>query len=212
MVQQETLRSSKDYIALEDRYGAHNYHPLPVVLTRGEGPYLWDVEGKRYYDFLAAYSAVNQGHCHPHIVNALKEQAEQLTLTSRAFHNDLLGPYEKFITSFFGYDRVLPMNTGVEGGETAVKLCRKWAYEVKGVPTNQAKIIFVTGNFWGRTLGAISSSTDPSSTTGFGPYMPGYEIIPYNDLPALEEALKDDNVAGFHGRAHSGRGGRCRAG
>ncbi|MCR9101844.1 MAG: ornithine--oxo-acid transaminase [bacterium] len=197
MVQQETLRSSKDYIALEDRYGAHNYHPLPVVLTRGEGAYLWDVEGKKYYDFLAAYSAVNQGHCHPHIVEALKRQAEQLTLTSRAFHNDMLGPYEKFITEFFGYDRVLPMNTGVEGGETAVKLCRKWAYEVKGVPANQAKIIFVTGNFWGRTLGAISSSTDPSSTTGFGPYMPGYEIIPYNDLPALEEALQDDNVAGF---------------
>ncbi len=197
MVQQDTLRTSQDYIDLEDRYGAHNYHPLPVVLTRGEGVHLWDVEGKKYYDFLAAYSAVNQGHCHPHIVGALKRQAEQLTLTSRAFHNDMLGPYEKFITEFFGYDRVLPMNTGVEGGETAIKLCRKWAYEVKGVPTNQAKILFVTGNFWGRTLGAISSSTDPSSTTGFGPYMPGYEIIPYNDLEALEEALQDENVAGF---------------
>lgn len=197
MVQQDTLRTSQDYIDLEDRHGAHNYHPLPVVLTRGEGVHLWDVEGKKYYDFLAAYSAVNQGHCHPHIVGALKRQAEQLTLTSRAFHNDMLGPYEKFITEFFGYDRVLPMNTGVEGGETAIKLCRKWAYEVKGVPTNQAKILFVTGNFWGRTLGAISSSTDPSSTTGFGPYMPGYEIIPYNDLEALEEALQDENVAGF---------------
>lgn len=197
MVQQDTLRTSQDYIDLEDRHGAHNYHPLPVVLTRGEGVFLWDVEGKKYYDFLAAYSAVNQGHCHPHIVGALKRQAEQLTLTSRAFHNDMLGPYEKFITEFFGYDRVLPMNTGVEGGETAIKLCRKWAYEVKGVPTNQAKILFVTGNFWGRTLGAISSSTDPSSTTGFGPYMPGYEIIPYNDLEALEEALQDENVAGF---------------
>jgi len=189
--------ASKDYIALEDKYGAHNYHPLPVVLEHGEGVFLWDVEGKKYYDFLAAYSAVNQGHCHPHILKALREQSQKLTLTSRAFFNNVLGPYERFITEFFGYDRVLPMNTGVEGGETAVKLCRKWAYEVKGVPTNQAKILFVTGNFWGRTLGAISSSTDPSSTGGFGPYMPGYEIIPYNDLPALEEALEDENVAGF---------------
>jgi ornithine--oxo-acid transaminase len=192
-----TKLASKDYIALEDKYGAHNYHPLPVVLEHGEGVFLWDVEGKKYYDFLAAYSAVNQGHCHPHILKALREQSQKLTLTSRAFFNNVLGPYERFITEFFGYDRVLPMNTGVEGGETAVKLCRKWAYEVKGVPTNQAKILFVTGNFWGRTLGAISSSTDPSSTGGFGPYMPGYEIIPYNDLPALEEALEDENVAGF---------------
>lgn len=186
-----------DLIALEDRYGAHNYHPLPVVLSRGEGVFLWDTDGKRYYDFLSAYSAVNQGHCHPKIIQALKDQAEQLTLTSRAFHNDVLGRYEKFITAFFGYDRVLPMNTGVEGGETAIKLCRKWAYEVKGVPLNEAKIIFVSGNFWGRTLAAISSSTDPSSTGGFGPYMPGYEIIPYNDLAALAEALEDPNVAGF---------------
>ena len=192
-----TKLASKDYIALEDKYGAHNYHPLPVVLEHGEGVFLWDVEGNKYYDFLAAYSAVNQGHCHPHILKALREQSQKLTLTSRAFFNNVLGPYERFITEFFGYDRVLPMNTGVEGGETAVKLCRKWAYEVKGVPTNQAKILFVTGNFWGRTLGAISSSTDPSSTGGFGPYMPGYEIIPYNDLPALEEALEDENVAGF---------------
>ncbi|MEM8907236.1 MAG: ornithine--oxo-acid transaminase [Bacteroidota bacterium] len=192
-----TLLSSQQLMALEDQYGAHNYHPLPVVLSKGEGVYVWDVEGKRYFDFLSAYSAVNQGHCHPKIVQALQEQANTLTLTSRAFYNNVLGPYEKFITEFFGYDKVLPMNTGVEGGETAVKLCRKWAYEVKKVPTNQAKIIFVTGNFWGRTLAAISSSTDPSSTTGFGPYMPGYVLIPYNDLPALEEALKDPNVAGF---------------
>lgn len=189
--------SSADLIALEERYGAHNYHPLPVVLQRGEGVYLWDVEGKRYYDFLSAYSAVNQGHCHPKIIQALKDQAEQLTLTSRAFHNDVLGRYEKFITQYFGYDKVLPMNTGVEGGETAIKLCRKWAYEIKGIPVNQAKILFVSGNFWGRTLAAISASTDPSSTGGFGPYMPGYEIIPYNDLKALTEALQDPNVAGF---------------
>lgn len=196
MIENNTL-SSQALMQLEDQYGAHNYHPLPVVLSKGEGVFVWDVEGKRYYDFLSAYSAVNQGHCHPGIVAALAEQASQLTLTSRAFYNDVLGPYEKYITEYFGYDRVLPMNTGVEGGETAIKLCRKWAYEVKGVPTNQAKIIFVTGNFWGRTLAAISSSTDPASTTGFGPYMPGYQLIPYNDLPALEEALQDPNVAGF---------------
>lgn len=192
-----TAYSSKDLIELEHRYGAHNYHPLPVVLSRGEGVYMWDVEGKKYYDFLAAYSAVNQGHCHPRIVEALKEQADRLPLTSRAFHNDVLGRYEKYITEYFGYDKVLPMNTGVEGGETALKLTRKWAYTVKGVPLNQAKIIFVTGNFWGRTLAAISSSTDPSSTAGFGPYMPGYELIPYNDIPALQRALEDPNVAGF---------------
>ncbi|MEM6963445.1 MAG: ornithine--oxo-acid transaminase [Bacteroidota bacterium] len=194
---QETMLSSQDLMNLEDEYGAHNYHPLPVVLTKGEGVYVWDVEGKRYYDFLSAYSAVNQGHCHPKIVTALKEQADQLTLTSRAFYNDVLGRYEKYICDYFGYDKVLPMNTGVEGGETAVKLCRKWAYEVKGIPTNEAKIIFVTGNFWGRTLAAISSSVDPSSTTNFGPFMPGYVLIPYNDLAALEVALKDPNVAGF---------------
>ena len=192
-----TTHSAQELMQLEDRYGAHNYHPLPVVLSRGEGVHVWDVDGKHYYDFLSAYSAVNQGHCHPHIVGALKEQADVLTLTSRAFYNDVLGVYEQFITEMFGYDKVLPMNTGVEGGETAIKLCRKWAYTVKGVPTNQAKIIFVEGNFWGRTLAAISSSTDPSSTTGFGPYMPGYEIIPYNDLDALRNALADPNVAGF---------------
>ena len=189
--------SSSELIQLENRYGAHNYAPLPVVLSRGEGVYLWDVEGKKYYDFLSAYSAVNQGHCHPRILKALQEQAVRLTLTSRAFHNDVLGPYEKYITAYFGYDRVLPMNTGVEGGETAMKLCRKWAYEVKGVPTNQAKVVFVTGNFWGRTLAAISSSTDSSSTRNFGPYMPGYVVIPYNDLEALEAALEDPTVAGF---------------
>ena len=182
---------------LEDRYGAHNYHPLPVVLSRGEGVFLWSPEGKRYYDFLSAYSAVNQGHCHPRIVQALTEQAGKLTLTSRAFCNDVLGPYEQYITELLGYDKVLPMNTGVEGGETAIKLARKWAYTVKGVPDEQAKIVFVEGNFWGRTLGAISSSTDPSSFQGFGPFMPGYEVIPYNDLDALAQALQDPHVAGF---------------
>ena len=170
---------------------------MPVVLKRGEGVFLWDVEGKKYYDFLSAYSAVNQGHCHPKIISALINQSKELTLTSRAFHNNILGEYEKFITSLFGYDKVLPMNTGVEGGETAIKLARKWGYEIKKIPKNNAKIIFVEGNFWGRTLAAISSSTDPSSTNGFGPFMPGYEIIPYNDLKSLENALKDPNVAGF---------------
>ncbi len=193
----DSVLSSKELMAMEDKYGAHNYHPLPVVLSKGEGVFLWDPEGRKYYDFLSAYSAVNQGHCHPRIVNALKEQAEVLTLTSRAFYNDVLGVYEKFMTEYFGYDKVLPMNTGVEGGETAVKLCRKWAYTVKGIPENQAKIIFVNGNFWGRTLAAISTSDDPSSFAGFGPYVPGFEKIPYNDLNALEEALKDPNVAGF---------------
>lgn len=194
---QETMLSSQELMQLENRYGAHNYHPLPVVLSRGQGVYLWDVEGRQYYDFLSAYSAVNQGHCHPRIVKALMEQAQKLTLTSRAFFNDVLGPYEKYVTEYFGYDRALPMNTGVEACETAVKLCRKWAYEVKGVPANQARVIFVTGNFWGRSLAAISSSSDPASTRNFGPYMPGYKIIPYNDLEALEEALQDSRVGGF---------------
>ncbi len=193
----DTITSAQQAIALEEQFGAHNYHPLPVVLTRGSGVFLWDVEDKRYYDFLSAYSAVNQGHCHPKIIQALTGQAQRLTLTSRAFYNDMLGQYEAFITRLFGYDKVLPMNTGVEGGETAIKLCRKWAYTVKGVPDNQAKIIFAEGNFWGRTLGAISSSTDPLSRRGFGPYMPGYEIIPYNDLKALSKALQDPHVAGF---------------
>lgn len=192
-----TKLSSENIIDLEYKFGAHNYHPLPVVLKEGKGVYVWDVEGRKYYDFLSAYSAVNQGHCHPEIIKALIDQSKKLTLTSRAFHNNILGKYEKYITELFGYDKVLPMNTGVEGGETAVKLARKWAYELKKVPANQAKVIFVEGNFWGRTLGAISSSTDPSSTAGFGPFMPGYEIIPYNDIKALENALKDKNVAAF---------------
>ncbi len=185
------------YLQLEEKYGAHNYHPLPVVLEKGEGVFLWDVDGKRYYDFLSGYSAVNQGHCHPRIINALTEQAKKLTLTSRAFHNNLLGEYAKFITAYFGYDKVLPMNTGVEGGETAVKLARRWAYDKKGVAENKAKIIFAEGNFWGRTLAAISSSTDPSSYKGFGPYMPGFELVPYNDTVALEKALQDKSVAAF---------------
>ncbi|MFY7970556.1 MAG: ornithine--oxo-acid transaminase [Flavobacteriales bacterium] len=190
--------SSAEAIQLEDKYGAHNYHPIPVVLERGEGVYVWDLEGKRYFDFLSAYSAVNQGHCHPRIVKSMIEQAGKLTLTSRAFYNSALGIYEKFITQFFGYDKVLPMNTGVEAGETAVKLTRRWGYKVKGIADNQAKIVFVEGNFWGRTLAAISSSTDPSSFAGFGPYMPGYITVPYNDLAALEAAFQaDPNIAGF---------------
>lgn len=193
----QILSRTQYYIDLENKYGAHNYHPMPVVLAKGEGVYVWDVEGKRYYDFLSAYSAVNQGHCHPKIVRALVEQAQELALTSRAFYNNVLGEYERYITKLLGYDKVLPMNTGVEGGETALKLARKWAYTVKRVPENQAKVVFVEGNFWGRTLAAISSSTDPSSYSGFGPYMPGYVIIPYNDLAALEKALQDPNVAAF---------------
>ncbi len=182
----------------ENQYGAHNYHPLPVVLDRGVGVHVWDVEGKQYLDFLSAYSAVNQGHCHPRIIQTFIEQAQKLTLTSRAFYNSKLGEYEKYITDFFEYDKVLPMNTGVEGGETAVKLARKWGYTVKGIPDNEAQMVFVDGNFWGRTLAAISSSNDPSSYAGFGPYMTGYLRIPYNDLNALEEILKNNpNVAGF---------------
>lgn len=189
--------NSQLYIDLEEKYGAHNYHPLPVVLNRGEGVFVWDVDGKKYYDFLSGYSAVNQGHCHPRIIEALTNQAGQLTLTSRAFHNSLLGKYEEYITGYFGYDKVLPMNTGVEGGETAVKLARRWGYKVKGIPANEAKIVFAAGNFWGRTLAAISSSTDPASYQNFGPFMPGFEVIPYNDLPALEKALQDKNVAAY---------------
>jgi ornithine--oxo-acid transaminase len=189
--------NAASYLALEEQYGAHNYHPLPVVLERGEGVYLYDVDGKQYFDFLSGYSAVNQGHCHPVIIEALQKQASKLTLTSRAFHNNLLGEYEQYITDYFGYDKVLPMNTGVEGGETAIKLARRWGYNVKGIPENKAKIIFAEGNFWGRTLAAISSSTDPSSFKGFGPYMPGFGLVPYNDLTALETALKEDEVAAF---------------
>mgnify|MGYP005840452975 FL=1 len=188
---------TKDYIELEEKYGAHNYHPLPVVLSKGEGVYLWDVEGKKYYDFLSAYSAVNQGHCHPKIINTMIEQAKTLTLTSRAFYNDCLGPYEKYITEYFGYDKVLPMNSGAEADETALKLCRRWAYDKKGIPENEAKIIVCLGNFHGRTITVISMSNDPDSYRGFGPYTPGFVKIPYNDLTELEKALQDPNVAGF---------------
>ena len=190
-------KNSSKAINLENKYGAHNYHPLPVVLSKGKGVYVWDVEGKRYFDFLSAYSAVNQGHCHPKIINSLIEQSKILTLTSRAFYNDILGEYEKYITQYFNYDKVLPMNTGVEGGETANKLARKWGYLIKGIKENKAKIIFANGNFWGRTLAAISSSNDPLSYKDFGPFMPGYELIPYNDLNSLEEAFQDNNVCAF---------------
>jgi ornithine--oxo-acid transaminase len=183
---------------LEWEYGAHNYHPIPVVLTRGEGVFLWDVNGKRYFDFLSAYSAVSQGHCHPRIINAMTEQAQRLTLTSRAFYNDKTGLCEQYLCEYFGYDKALLMNSGAEGGETALKLTRKWAYLVKGIPQNEAKVVFAAGNFWGRTLAAISSSTDPSSTNDFGPLLPGYIIIPYNDLAALEETFANDpTIAGF---------------
>jgi len=188
---------SKDYIELESKYGAHNYHPLPVVLANGEGTFVWDVEGKKYFDFLSAYSAVNQGHCHPKIIQSLTEQAKVLTLTSRAFYNDRLGPYEKFITEYFGYDKVLPMNSGAEADETALKLARRWGYDKKGVAENKAKIIVCAGNFHGRTITIISMSTDPDSYKGYGPYTPGFEVIPYNDLAALEKALNDENVVGF---------------
>jgi len=191
------ISKSSKAINLENRYGAHNYHPLPVVLKKGLGVHVWDVEGKKYFDFLSAYSAVNQGHCHPKIITALNNQTKKLTLTSRAFYNDILGEFEKYITEYFRYDKVLPMNTGVEGGETANKLARKWGYLKKGIKENKAKIIFANGNFWGRTLAAISSSDDPLCYKEFGPFMPGYELVPYNDLVSLEEALKDTNVCAF---------------
>lgn len=189
--------TSKDYMDREDKYGAHNYHPLPVVLEKGEGIFLYGVDGKRYYDFLSAYSAVNQGHCHPRIVKALCDQAQTLTLTSRAFYNNVLGEYEEYVTKYFGYDKVLPMNTGAEADETALKLCRKWAYMKKGVKEDQAKIIVCENNFHGRTITVVSMSTDPDSYGGFGPFTPGFIKIPYNDLAALEKELKDPNVAGF---------------
>ena len=189
--------NSKQLIELENKHGAHNYHPLPVVLEKGKGVFVWDVEGKKYYDFLSAYSAVNQGHSHPKIINALTEQANTLALTSRAFHNNVLGVYEKFVTEYFGFDKVLPMNSGAEAVETALKLTRKWAYEVKGVEENEAKIIVCEGNFHGRTTTIVSFSNDPDARRNFGPYTPGFVKIPYNDIDALEEALKDDNVAGF---------------
>lgn len=189
--------TSQQAIDLEKKYGAHNYHPLPVVLSKGEGVYVWDVEGKKYYDFLSAYSAVNQGHCHPKIISALQNQAEKLTLTSRAFYNDLLGAFEKYATEFFGFDKLLPMNTGAEAVETALKLARKWGYEKKGIPANQAKIIVCQNNFHGRTISIISASNDPVATENFGPFTPGIISINYNDISALNEALKDENVAAF---------------
>lgn len=188
---------SQDYINREDKYGAHNYHPLPVVLEKGEGPFVWDVEGKKYYDFLSAYSAVNQGHCHPKIIGAMMEQASKLTLTSRAFYNNVLGEYEEYITKYFGYDKVLPMNTGAEADETAIKLCRKWAYLKKGVAENKAKIIVCENNFHGRTITIVSMSTDPDARKDYGPFTPGFITIPYNDLGALEKELQDPDVAGF---------------
>jgi len=188
---------TKYYLDLEEKYGAHNYHPLPVVLSKGSGVFVWDVDNNRYYDFLSGYSAVNQGHCHPAIIAALLEQAPLLTLTSRAFHSELLSEYTQFITRYFGYDKVLPMNTGVEAVETAIKLCRRWGYDVKGIPANKAKILVCSDNFHGRTSTVISFSTDPSSYDRFGPFMPGFEVIPYNDLPALATALQDKNVAGL---------------
>ena len=193
----EKITSSKQAMEMEARYGAHNYHPLGVVISRAKGPFMWDVEGKRYFDFLSAYSAVNQGHCHPKIVAAMKDQCEKVTLTSRAFYNDCLGPYEKYVTETFGYDKVLTMNSGAEADETALKLCRKWAYMKKGLPENQAKIIVCDGNFHGRTISIVSMSTDPEAYGGYGPFTPGFVKIPYNDIPALEKALEDPNVAGF---------------
>jgi len=194
-----TNNLSMRHIMLEDRYGAHNYHPLPVVLKKGAGVKVYDVDNKEYYDFLSAYSAVNQGHCHPKIIGALIEQAQTLTLTSRAFHNNVLGEYSEFITKYFGYDRVLPMNTGVEGGETAIKLARRWGYDIKEIPDGMAQILFAKKNFWGRTLAAISSSDDQSAFKGFGPYMPGFHNVPYDDLNALERYLEQSGefVAAF---------------
>ncbi|MCB0804045.1 MAG: ornithine--oxo-acid transaminase [Flavobacteriales bacterium] len=195
MVEQKT--ATEEIIALEEKYGAHNYHPLPVVLSKGEGVYVWDVEGKKYFDFLSAYSAVNQGHCHPKIIGAMVEQAKTLTLTSRAFYNDVLGEYEKYVCEFFGFDKVLPMNTGAEAVETAIKLCRKWAYEKKGIAEDQAKIIVCDGNFHGRTTTIVSFSNDQVARKNFGPFTSGFINIPYNDIDALEEALKQDNIAGM---------------
>ena len=192
-----TSEKSSHYFDLEEKYGAHNYHPIPVMLTRGKGVYVWDMDGKRYYDFLSAYSAVNQGHCHPKIIQTFVEQAQRLTLTSRAFHHDALGEFCEYITQLFGYDKVLPMNSGAEAVETALKLCRKWAYQVKGIAENKAKIIVCENNFHGRTISIVSFSTDPVSKNDYGPFTPGFEVIPYNDLPALENALQDKNVAGF---------------
>ncbi|QIA08719.1 ornithine--oxo-acid transaminase [Draconibacterium halophilum] len=192
-----TKLSSADYMAKEDKFGAHNYHPLPVVLSKGDGIFVWDVEGKKYYDFLAAYSAVNQGHCHPKIIDALTKQAQTLALTSRAFYNDVLGEWEEYMTKLFGYDKMLPMNSGAEADETALKLIRKWAYKVKGIPTNEAKIVVCDGNFHGRTITIISMSSDPDAYSHYGPYTPGFISIPYNDVDRLEKELQNPNVAGF---------------
>ena len=192
-----TNNSTEYFLDLDEKYGAHNYHPLPVVLTKGEGVFVWDVEGKKYFDFLSGYSALNQGHCHPKIIKALVEQAQKLTLTSRAFHSDVLAEYSKYITEYFGYDKVLAMNSGVEAVETAIKLCRRWGYAVKDIPENEAKIVVCEGNFHGRTSTVISFSSDTSSYKNFGPYMPGFIQIPYNDVEALKKALKDKTVAGF---------------
>ena len=189
--------TSTEAMALEDKYGAHNYHPLPVVLSKGKGVHVWDLEGKKYFDFLSAYSAVNQGHCHPKIIDALKAQAETLTLTSRAFYNDVLGPYEKYMSEYFGFDKVLPMNSGVEAVETALKLARKWGYQVKGIPENKAQITFAKNNFHGRTLAVISASDDPDAKNEYGPYLPGYQSIPFNDLNALAKAVENPNMAAF---------------
>lgn len=197
MTHDTIVYDSTYYLQLEEKYGAHNYHPLPVVLEKGEGIYVWDVEGKKYFDFLSGYSALNQGHCHPRIIQTLTTQAQKLTLTSRAFYNNVLGEYEKYVTDYFGYDKVLPMNSGVEAGETAVKLARRWGYVKKGITENDAIILFAEGNFWGRTLAAISSSTDPSSYKDFGPYMPGFDLVPYNNLEILEQKLQNKNVAAF---------------
>ena len=201
------MKTLQEYTALEDKYGAHNYHPLPVVLAKGKGVFVWDVEGKKYYDFLSAYSAINQGHCHPKIVDALKNQVDVLTLTSRAFYNDTLGEYEKYVTDYFGFDKVLPMNTGAEAVETALKLCRKWSYQKKGLAAETAKIIVCDGNFHGRTTTIISFSNDPEARDEFGPYTPGFINIPYNDLDALKEALKDENITGFMAEPIQGEAG-----
>ena len=201
------MKTLQEYTALEDKYGAHNYHPLPVVLAKGKGVFVWDVEGKKYYDFLSAYSAINQGHCHPKIVDALKNQVDVLTLTSRAFYNDTLGEYEKYVTDYFGFDKVLPMNTGAEAVETALKLCRKWSYQKKGLAAETAKIIVCDGNFHGRTTTIISFSNDPEARDEFGPYTPGFINIPFNDLDALKEALKDENITGFMAEPIQGEAG-----
>ena len=203
------MKNSQYFIDLEDKYGAHNYHPLPVVLEKGQGTFVWDVEGKKYFDFLSSYSAVNQGHCHPKIIQALKNQADLLTLTSRAFYNSTLGEYEKYITDYFGYDKVLPMNTGAEAVETALKLCRKWSYQKKGLSSESAKIIVCNGNFHGRTTTIISFSNDSDAKNEFGPYTPGFINIPYNDLNALEEILRDDDIAGFMVEPIQGEAGVC---